>query len=92
VLDQTTNTTLGVNVPLADLEFPLSYLAVAGDDLLGNLEIVLLSPAAPVGTGQALFDNVRLESTTTVIPEPSSLALLSLGIFGVVGSSRRRKS
>ncbi len=91
VLAQTGNQTLGVN-SLFDDSDPISF-EVEAAQIGQDLQIVLLNPAVvDGGTGQALFDNVRLESTTTVIPEPSSLALLSLGIFGIVGNSRRRKS
>jgi len=88
VLVETGNITLGQNVPLADVALP-TYTGIIGHAQLGqDLQIVLLNPN-PGGTGQALFDNVRLDAVP--IPEPSSLILVGLGMLGLVGYGRRRR-
>lgn len=42
------------------------------------------------GSGR-FYDNVRIANTPSAIPEPGSLALLSLGVLGFVGRRYRRR-
>lgn len=68
-----------------------NFSASAFDVNLGkNLRIALIS-----GGGQSDWDNVRLDATPLlVVPEPSSflLALVGMGLAGVVGAKRRRST
>jgi len=66
------------------LDQTVTYTAVAGDPFEGELLGIALTNS--VGT-QTLFDNVRL----SYIPEPSSLALLGLGLGGLLIGGRRRR-
>jgi hypothetical protein len=43
------------------------------------------------GIGQTLWDEVQLQ-TVNAVPEPTSLTLLSIGAFGMIGYARRRRS
>ena len=62
----------------------LSYFASSSDAYLGqNLGIRLTK----TGSNQTNFDNVRIDAAS--VPEPSILALMGLGIFGL-GLSRRK--
>ena len=56
----------------------------SGDAAAGNLWISLQNS----GAGRSHFDNVRLDAA--VIPEPSGLFLLVLGIAGIAARRRRR--
>jgi hypothetical protein len=52
---------------------------------IGNLEFTILGDAA---TGSV--SDIAFYSTTTAIPEPSSFALLGIGLAGIVGWRRRK--
>jgi hypothetical protein len=41
--------------------------------------------------GQIAFDNVRLTATTAPVPEPSTLALLAGGLFGLIAYAWRKR-
>jgi len=73
---------LSIGDLFSDVTF--SYMATGADTQLGqSLQIVLRT----TGT-QMLYDNVRL--TSTVIPEPSAFALMTLGCLGATLVRRRR--
>lgn len=61
----------------------LSYTAQAGDTGLIGIRLGL-----PSGSVYADFDNVRLTSTTTPVPEPISAALMALGLAAMAGRWR----
>ena len=65
----------------------VTYTASAGDPLLGqSLEIRLISSDV-----QMNYDNVRLSVGTSAVPEPSSVFMLGLGAFGLIGVTIRRR-
>ena len=66
----------------------LSFTALPGDPNLGEqIEIAFRS----MGT-ETNFDFVRLDATpTSVVPEPSSLALVGVGFIGLIRLARNRR-
>lgn len=61
----------------------MQYLGVDGD--LGNL---LLQPAAPLGEQVMVFDPAGQLSGVTVIPEPSTTALLAIAVLAMLAWRR----
>lgn len=59
----------------------LQYSSTAASPGLGQALAIRLSHTGPVNSSAALLDNVRLDaSASNPVPEPSSLALLGLGL------------
>lgn len=72
----------------------LSYIATAGDPLLGQpLEIRLLNTLSTSGV-EVDFDNVRLNAiSATAVPEPTSmLGILAFGAFGAGSILKKKKA
>jgi hypothetical protein len=70
-------TLLGVPDP----SFAGGFLGVESSTLFSRAEVSFLSP------GRFAFDNLRFEN----VPEPGTLALLGIGLFGMGLARRRRK-
>jgi len=69
----------------------VSFTALAGNPALGQpLQIRLAAPNA-VGNAQTNFDDVRLDFNPTVVPEPSGLSTLSMGLAGLFLVAWRRR-
>ena len=72
----------------------IDYTITAADLLRsGNVGILIYSEGTG-GSGaanQSFFDNVRLELTAAVVPEPGSAVLVALGLPFVVSATRRRR-
>jgi len=63
-----------------------------GVSALSNQASVILRYTFNGGSGAAarnIIDNIQINATTFVVPEPSTCALLSLGLFGLAMSRRR---
>ena len=63
-----------------------------GVSALSNQASVILRYTLNGGSGAAarnIIDNIQINATTFVVPEPSTCALLSLGLFGLAMSRRR---
>lgn len=56
------------------------------------ITISLANGGVPLVGTQVLFDNVRLTSSITIVPEPSVWALAAIGAFGLVASARSRRN
>ena len=65
-----------------------------GVGALTNQTSVILRYTFNGGVGSAArnaIDNIQINATTFIVPEPSTCALLSLGLFGLVMSRRRSR-
>lgn len=68
-----------------------SVIQAGNPDIGKTLVIQLFGPAIPgPGRPYAVFDNVRLDATVAVVPEPASLALFAPGL-GLLGWLARRR-
>lgn len=73
-----------VPTPGTFLTDTIVYHSGANPAQLGqSLTIQLSGTGGPSSVGQTDFDNVRLDATATVVPEPSSLLLLGPGLAGL---------
>jgi len=77
---------LDVTGGLAMDNFDTNTLAAGGD-------MVLTSSFQPTSGAPGLLNGTfDLKGNSIAVPEPSALALLSLGLLGLVGASRKRKA
>jgi hypothetical protein len=56
------------------------------------ITISLANSGVPQSGTQVLFDNVRLTSSVTAVPEPSTWALFAIGVFGLFAAGRGRRN
>ena len=56
------------------------------------ITISLANSGVPQAGTQVLFDNVRLTSSVTAVPEPSTWALSAIGVFGLLAAGRGRRN
>jgi hypothetical protein len=96
VVPASTLTFLGSTIPNDSfMDFTTSFTTGAIDPLIGGALKIQLRHSTLAGSGVATgeFDNVRLNVETEVppAPEPTSFALLSLGLLALVKQARKRK-
>ncbi len=56
------------------------------------ITISLANGGVPQAGTQVLFDNVRLTSSVTAVPEPSTWALFAIGVIGLFAAGRGRRN
>ena len=73
-----------------DVYIPLVATAIAPADA-ATMQILLIKiQIAPIGGGAVFFDDASLDITPAAVPEPASIAALSLAGVGLVSRRRRR--
>ena len=66
-----------------------TYVLVDASALSGSLAGTVSGSLGGVFTGTLALDNVNHDLVLNVIPEPSTLALVGLGLLGAVAMGRR---
>jgi hypothetical protein len=74
-------------LPPGGSTFGFATLSTTGADIR-SIRFIGGSPNFP---NSVYYDNLQLTSTDMVIPEPTSLTLLGLGVIGLLGCARRKK-
>ena len=88
-IDRTPNLT---PIPLlAYSEFSLSAMAPVGADVARVVYAIQSFSTNPLGNGRVFVDDLSFDASVPAVPEPGTLALLSLGLAGL-GLSRCRKA
>ena len=78
---------LGIDEKNADL---LNYFgAPSGDYTYANTEIALGTCSGGVGGIDCIVTNADVDNVYNQVPEPSALALMGLGLLGLIGMRRR---
>jgi hypothetical protein len=88
-----TDTVTNGTVPNGTFEdFTLTYTTPGSGSIIGDSLEIQLAALPETGTAfQPAFDNIRLDATTMVVPEPKTWALLLSGVLALCWLMRRKQ-